>query len=289
VRRARQGGRGLVEAHHAASGAQAALPTAVLARHGIDSEQHHAMVDQLARSGSHLHRASLWWVTADMAAVARQAAATLPEWTPSLAAPDERGLLIWADTVGQATWHAPDGPRTVNIAGAGWWHDRGDIHIALLTRSKPIADQLAGSWRASTLFPPADLDLPDLVDDDVRGRDGGDLAQVLGATWLLMRQRVATVEHTSGHPGGSRPQRGQRQRAPQDVAVVELRRPEPQPGDDEPRRVDWTHRWVVSGHWRQQPVGPEGALREPRWIAPHVKGPADKSLREKERINVWRR
>jgi hypothetical protein len=64
--------RELVEAHHAASDAQAALPAAVLARHGIDSEQHHAMVDQLARSGSHLHRASLWWVTADMASVARE-------------------------------------------------------------------------------------------------------------------------------------------------------------------------------------------------------------------------
>ncbi len=32
-------------------------------------------------------------------------------------------------------------------------------------------------------------------------------------------------------------------------------------------------RWVVRGHWRNQPYGPERALRRLTWIEPHWKGP----------------
>ena len=34
-----------------------------------------------------------------------------------------------------------------------------------------------------------------------------------------------------------------------------------------------THRWIVRGHWRSQPYGPDRSLRRPTWIAGHVKGP----------------
>lgn len=280
----------LVQAHHAASDAHAALDDATLARVGLDRAARDGMVDHLARTGSLLHHASLWWITADMATVARQAAATLPEWTPSLAAPDAHGLLVWADPVGTAPWRdAGDEVLDMPVVGAMWRHDRGDLRVDLLARSKPIVDRLAPSWAQAPLMPVVSLALPDLVDATIAYAEGGELAQMLGSTWLMMRQRIATVEHVSGHPGGDRPQRGQPQRGPEDVSLVELRRPEPVTGESEPRRVDWSHRWVVSGHWRQQPVGPGRALREPRWIAPHVKGPADRPLVEKERVNVWRR
>lgn len=281
----------LVEAHHAASDAYAVLDHATLARHGLTTGDRDWMVDHLARSGSLIHHASLWWVTADMASVAGQAAATLPEWTPSLAAPDAHGLLVWADPIGTAPWRdTGDEPVDVAVVGVMWRHDRGELRIDLLARSKPIADRLAASWRRSPLMPVVSLALPDLVDDSVAQREGGDLAQMLGSTWLMMRQRIATLDHVTGHPGGQAPQRGQAQRGPEDVQLVELRRPEPRESDAvEPRRVDWSHQWIVSGHWCQQPVGPGRALREPRWIAPYVKGPADKPLAEKERVRVWRR
>lgn len=39
--------------------------------------------------------------------------------------------------------------------------------------------------------------------------------------------------------------------------------------------VDWSHRWVVRGHWRQQFFSSRGG-HAPVWIHPHVKGPEDK-------------
>lgn len=40
-----------------------------------------------------------------------------------------------------------------------------------------------------------------------------------------------------------------------------------------PGSPDRHHRWVVKGHWRQQPYGPGRSLRKPVWIRPHIKGP----------------
>jgi hypothetical protein len=36
---------------------------------------------------------------------------------------------------------------------------------------------------------------------------------------------------------------------------------------------NYHHRWIVSGHWRNQPYGPGNKLRRPVWVKPHVKGP----------------
>lgn len=43
------------------------------------------------------------------------------------------------------------------------------------------------------------------------------------------------------------------------------------------RQVDWSHRWVVSGHWRKQ-YYPSTGENVPTWIDPYVKGPEDKPL-----------
>jgi len=41
------------------------------------------------------------------------------------------------------------------------------------------------------------------------------------------------------------------------------------------------HRCRVRGHWRQQPYGPKGSLRKPRWIRPYFKGPLYAEMLEK--------
>ena len=42
-------------------------------------------------------------------------------------------------------------------------------------------------------------------------------------------------------------------------------------------RRDWSHRWLVSGHWRNQWYPSEG-VRRPIWIDAFVKGPSDAPL-----------
>jgi hypothetical protein len=62
------------------------------------------------------------------------------------------------------------------------------------------------------------------------------------------------------------------------VTVIQLRRPKPTYGKDHvPAEVEWSHRWLVSGFWRQQYYPSEGLHRQ-IWINPYVKGPEDKPL-----------
>lgn len=63
------------------------------------------------------------------------------------------------------------------------------------------------------------------------------------------------------------------------VRVVELRRNgnQSKPSGDS-KAIAWTHQWVVSGHWRQQPY-PSKNIVQPRWIMPYVKGPESAPLK----------
>jgi hypothetical protein len=68
------------------------------------------------------------------------------------------------------------------------------------------------------------------------------------------------------------------------VSVMRIRRPTtyPQHGGERDA-VDWSCRWIVSGHWRQQACGPRRRLRRPLWVTPYVKGPQDKPLKPEAR------
>jgi hypothetical protein len=73
------------------------------------------------------------------------------------------------------------------------------------------------------------------------------------------------------------------------VAVVTLRRKTATGGsNDEAQEVEWSHRWVVRGHWRRQ-WHPRLQSHRPIWINEHVKGPDDKPLLVREKVITWRR
>lgn len=109
--------------------------------------------------------------------------------------------------------------------------------------------------------------------------------QTLRAAWLLMTQPGITDVQDQPLP------RRQQRRAETEgynsdpVRVVRLRaHPAADPADGhDPRTAahrattsagrDYTVRWMVRGHWRQQPHGPGRTQRRPVWINPHIKGP----------------
>ncbi|HEY3033556.1 MAG TPA: hypothetical protein VGJ54_02705 [Streptosporangiaceae bacterium] len=66
------------------------------------------------------------------------------------------------------------------------------------------------------------------------------------------------------------------------VRVIELRRRAyREHGHDEPTGNEapaWQYQWIVSGHWRRQ-YYPASDAHKPRYIAPYVKGPADRPLK----------
>jgi len=69
----------------------------------------------------------------------------------------------------------------------------------------------------------------------------------------------------------------QRTEAP--YRVLDLRTPERAKDKAGTRKVEWTKRWGVRGHWRNQPYGPRKDPKYRRiWIDWFLKGPEDKPL-----------
>ena len=113
----------------------------------------------------------------------------------------------------------------------------------------------------------------------------------LKAMWTLMQQRITTVTHAHAsrtltrRVGRELPQH--RLRTDLKVRVVTLRRTRPET-DVMETDVEWSHRWIVRGHWRNQFL-PSNRSHRLQWIAPFQKGPEDKPLIVKSTIFDWRR
>jgi len=70
------------------------------------------------------------------------------------------------------------------------------------------------------------------------------------------------------------------------VRIVVLRRYASGPVLGEGEAPEWTHRWKVRGHWRQQRVGPGRAFIRPTFIPEYTKGPAHLPLDERDTIQA---
>jgi len=65
------------------------------------------------------------------------------------------------------------------------------------------------------------------------------------------------------------------------VRVILLRRVARSSHAHEQENIDWSCRWVVRGHWRNQWY-PSLHYNKPLWITPYIKGPEDKPLKRTE-------
>lgn len=118
------------------------------------------------------------------------------------------------------------------------------------------------------------------ADERFRARRAYEVTRFVIAACAWLRQRVVSIGlgHIERHTR-RRLEREHNVPIPSTVKVIELRRyetqsHEPRPEDSEP--VEWSCRWIVNGHWRNQPYKDERKLI---YILPFVKGPADKPLR----------
>lgn len=209
----------------------------------------------------------LYWVTAEMARLLASAVPTFPEQT-DVTAPTPQGFaffdkpLVWTDI--------PDSSR---IWGLEWSTD----WFCLWT--KRDAEPLC-----FTVPLPTEKDFPWREDTSSEVYWA---FRIRGAFFTLVSQRVATCDRR-------RPDRAARRRAARmgmvstDVQVIDLRRTEPTTKPSAENPVDWSHRWVVDGHWRNQYL-PSSKAHRPTWIAPYVKGPDDKPLVVRKRTYKWSR
>lgn len=108
------------------------------------------------------------------------------------------------------------------------------------------------------------------------------IAQV---TLRLMQQKIA-VQHRH-RPDRATRREGQRHGfdAPgyeREIMVVRLRREREESHDPPEGEANYSHRFIVGGHWRNQWY-PSGQIHRQIWIGDYVKGPEDKPLVVKPR------
>lgn len=146
----------------------------------------------------------------------------------------------------------------------------------------PVEEMFGAFWPSGR-----PLNIEATIAEGALTEEGAARARYLRATWTLMQQTLAdTSEH---HPPRGLRRRMQRagQDEPSSVTVITLRRRAGH-GERQGQPVDWSHRWVVSGHWRRQ-WHPSLQRHRPVWIADHIKGPDDKPLVVKDKVYAWRR
>lgn len=106
----------------------------------------------------------------------------------------------------------------------------------------------------------------------------------------IFASMLAFIQQRILVPSRQRPERSTRRRLEREnreiseVNVIHLRHlihKLHKEGEDEP--VDWTCQWIVRGHWRDQWY-PSIHRNQPIWIAPYLKGPEDKPLRDPRRL-----
>lgn len=103
----------------------------------------------------------------------------------------------------------------------------------------------------------------------------------LSASFLFLNQRIIRVDTRSDaryFDSQGRPTRVDADPNPL-VRTVQLRRTAVgRDHEERTRQIDWSHRWLVSAHWRQQWY-PSLDEHRPVLVSPYMKGPEDKPLK----------
>jgi hypothetical protein len=244
-----------------------------------------------------LEAADLFWVQQDMAALAMHAGQQLAaaRWATA-DRPSPCGLLFWQDGIGHMSGYGVDIP----VEACAWGpYDGGMMLWLLMSRDRLVAEMRSDYTLITEEVPPlvpvfgSALPVTDepLPMAEVPAQLPQPIVAALASAWLLMQQPLL-IDRTRERADKPTARAYARDGLPApEVTVVDLRRQyTPQDRDpDAGSSRHYKHRWIVSGHWRNQPYGPGQSLRRQTWVPSHVKGPEGAPLLSTEKVNVWRR
>jgi hypothetical protein len=276
-----------------------------------------------------LREAELYWVSPDMSRLIGHIAPSMPDIVPEPPVPealvvfarpimgtdsvDDRPIFtvafLWGDVVIEdinclgietfgwrdllwprgANWQevltfraAMSGVRLIRTGGSEWVHGHLTNDFTVLGKVNRSRSSVHVEYGKDTIALREDERF-----DPIQQASMMEDRRVIAAFWSLVNDRI-TVERQEPMTRAVR-RRMQRANLPQKpvrvITLRETRRTE----SGEGRAVDWSHRWIVGGHWKQQPYGPRQAYRRAQWIAPFVKGPADKPLVIRETVRALKR
>jgi hypothetical protein len=206
----------------------------------------------------------------------------MASWLAARTIPSDTRLLASILPSASGWWWFDQGLDEPEFVALLWGPTRGGLELFCFVHTPKIAAPVPGfSFRW-----PFDASVHDLLTNVERGESNvegvptlRDLARFFLAACLWLQQRVVTS--SAGHIERHRRKQIARENdvpLPSDVKVIQLRRTESrsQPANGNGEVIDWSCRWIVNGHWRNQPYADERKLI---YIMPFVKGPADKPLR----------
>jgi len=293
---------------------------------GLDHASANTLVDTVA---NHLTAAEAYRVSPEMSAVTIHAARGLEEddvVDPSLAptgcgivrfdqplpAVDARGVhqkihwLTWGPgKITRTNAFGQEVDETALIITA--WNDTADpddVTLAMLNDDDPAARDayrsVMGRWGmvGMTMMPrgrslgPSEIDPEGEYAESIISAGGKpiaytNVARYLHALWLLLDQTIADVRPE--HLRTSIAKKAWKKNLPGRVTVVQLRRTANEGRTEGESSIEWSHRWLVRGHWRWQPYGPGKTQRRRIWIHAFVKGPEDKPLMVNPKVYDVRR
>ena len=136
-------------------------------------------------------------------------------------------------------------------------------------------------------IPYSDADWEEFMSENYR--NSTNIKRLFHTFWLIMSQTITEKAKDSGDRAQRR--RLEKANVPSEVIIVQFRKRRYASEDksEEQQKVDWSHRWIVGGHWRWQPYkDPKsgGEIKKRIWISPYVKGPEDKPLVAKSKVFV---
>jgi len=123
---------------------------------------------------------------------------------------------------------------------------------------------------------PKTIKLPRLVDEDQEKK-----RKWILTLWRLIRQKIIITERQKIERQAKR--LAARNDIQTEIQVIRLREQVHASEDGDGDGIEWSHRWMVRGHWRDQWY-PRKTRHEKIWVNPYVKGPEDKPLIVKNRV-----
>lgn len=228
----------------------------------------------------------LFWLTDETSMEVKTASQTLPEWSPHHCLPCSSGIISLYDNVTEEcdiilAWQVVE-DNAIKVDGCVY--HKGEIATAVsrLVYEGETIPAYVSRWRGLNQEDfLRRLNSPEVVESAQES-----LVALLGAAWTFLNDlklTERTPRRVTANPMAAHKRK--RKHKPETVQIINLRREtyEHQQRSGGGSDREFQCRWFVKGHWRQQRVGPGRTQRKPVYIAPYIKGPADKPLKT-ERI-----
>lgn len=214
------------------------------------------------------------------------------------------GFLCFEQPIRKVPWH--DGlDVTWDAMAWGTLYD-GSVPrfaVAMLSRMTGFRERISVLRATSPLIGIGGLfvDFDEVMTQaEIRGPENDDGRLFTNEYFIEITRMIASVLLTIGQPrmvsqrvlgesdgvvrsAGTDPNR-------REVILIDLLRPPREASGNWTRRnrKEHDHRWWVRGHYKMQPHGPQNSKRKLIFVWPHTKGPADKPLDNRARINIIR-